>query len=82
MTPKSSKSLLGWLDLQSRNTVARFWLEDHPLTDMIVMMIELESKQAAETFYFSKEYEAAKAVRHTCSDTYLMIIEGADYASD
>ena len=41
-----------------------------------VMMIEFESKQAAETFYFSKEYKAAKAVRETCSDTDLMIIEG------
>ena len=41
-----------------------------------VMMIEFESKQAAETFYFSKEYQAAKAMRETCSDTDLMIIEG------
>ena len=44
----------------------------------IVMMIEFESKQAAETFYFSDEYQAAKAVRETCSDTDLMIIEGAE----
>ena len=43
-----------------------------------VMMIEFESKKAAETFYFSDEYQAAKAVRETCSDTDLMIIEGAD----
>ena len=43
-----------------------------------VMMIEFESKQAAEKFYFSAEYQAAKAVRDTCSDTDLMIIEGAD----
>jgi uncharacterized protein (DUF1330 family) len=43
-----------------------------------VMMIEFESKQAAETFYFSAEYQAAKAVRETCSDTDLMIIEGAE----
>jgi len=42
-----------------------------------VMMIEFESKQAAETFYFSDEYQAAKAVRETCSDTDLMIIEGS-----
>ena len=42
-----------------------------------VMMIEFESKKAAETFYFSEEYQAAKAVRETCSDTDLMIIEGA-----
>ena len=40
------------------------------------MMIEFESKKAAETFYFSKEYQAAKAVRETCSDTDLIIIEG------
>ena len=43
-----------------------------------VMMIEFDSKQAAETFYFSDEYQAAKAVRDTCSDTDLMIIEGAE----
>ena len=42
------------------------------------MMIEFESKQAAEAFYFSEEYVAAKAVRLTCSDTDLMIIEGAE----
>jgi len=42
------------------------------------MMIEFESKQAAEIFYFSDEYQAAKAVRETCSDTDLMIIEGAE----
>jgi uncharacterized protein (DUF1330 family) len=42
------------------------------------MMIEFESKKAAETFYFSEEYQAAKAVREACSDTDLMIIEGAE----
>jgi uncharacterized protein (DUF1330 family) len=42
------------------------------------MMIEFESKQAAEAFYFSEEYNAAKAVCLTCSDTDLMIIEGAE----
>ena len=41
-----------------------------------VMMIEFESKNAAERFYFSDEYQAAKAVREQCSDTDLMIIEG------
>ncbi len=42
----------------------------------IVMMIEFESKEAAKTFYNSKEYQAAKAVREECSDTDLMIAEG------
>ena len=42
----------------------------------IVMMIEFESKKAANTFYFSEEYQAAKAVREECSDTDFMIIEG------
>lgn len=42
----------------------------------IVMMIEFESKQAARTFYYSEEYQAAKAVREECSDTDLMIAEG------
>ena len=44
----------------------------------VVMMIEFESKEIAETFYFSDEYQAAKAVRDACSETDLMIIEGAD----
>jgi uncharacterized protein (DUF1330 family) len=42
----------------------------------IVMMIEFESKEAADTFYHSEEYQAAKAVREECSDTDFMIIEG------
>ena len=40
------------------------------------MMIEFESKEAANTFYHSDEYQAAKAVREEYSDTDLMIIEG------
>ena len=35
-----------------------------------------ESKEAANTFYYSEEYQAAKAVREACSDTDLMIMEG------
>ncbi len=42
----------------------------------IVMMIEFESKEAATKFYYSEEYQAAKAVREACSDTDFMIIEG------
>ena len=42
----------------------------------MVMMIEFESKEAANTFYHSEEYQAAKAVREECSDTDFMIIEG------
>ena len=44
----------------------------------VVMMIEFESKEVAESFYFSEEYQAAKAVRDECSETDLMIIEGVD----
>ena len=44
----------------------------------IVMMIEFESIDSARTFYFSDEYQAAKAVRDACAETDLMIIEGAD----
>ena len=44
--------------------------------DGIVMMIEFESKEAAETFYFSEAYQAAKAIRDTGCDTDLLIIEG------
>ncbi len=43
-----------------------------------VMMIEFESKEIAEKFYFSDEYQEAKAVRDACAETDLMIIEGAD----
>lgn len=43
-----------------------------------VMMIEFESKQRAEEFYFSADYQAAKAVRDECADTDLMIIEGLE----
>lgn len=42
----------------------------------IVMMIEFETKDAATKFYYSEEYQAAKAVRETCSDTDFMIMEG------
>ena len=42
----------------------------------IVLLIEFESKEAANTFYYSEEYQAAKAVREACSDTDFMIIEG------
>ena len=42
----------------------------------IVMMIEFESKDAANTFYYSEEYQAAKAIREECSDTDFMIVEG------
>ena len=42
----------------------------------IVMLIEFKSKEAANTFYYSEEYQAAKAIREACSDTDFMIIEG------
>ena len=42
----------------------------------VVTMLEFESKEAAETFYFSEDYQAAKAIRDTGCDTDLMIIEG------
>ena len=43
----------------------------------VVMMIEFDSKEIAEEFYLSEEYQAAKAVRDACAETDLMIIEGA-----
>ena len=42
----------------------------------VVTLIEFESKSAAEEFYFSNEYQAAKAIRDQGVDTDLMIIEG------
>jgi len=44
--------------------------------DGIVTMLEFESKEAAEKFYFSDDYQAAKAIRDTGCYTDLMIIEG------
>ena len=40
------------------------------------MMIEFESKEAANIFYYSEEYQTAKAVREACSKTDSIIIEG------
>ena len=42
----------------------------------VVTMLEFESKEAAEKFYFSDEYQAAKAIRDTGCDADLMINEG------
>ena len=42
----------------------------------VVTLIEFKSKAAAENFYFSDEYKAAKAIRDKGVDTDLMIIEG------
>ena len=42
----------------------------------IVMMIEFESMEVANSFYHSAEYQAAKAVREQCSDTDLKLAEG------
>ena len=44
----------------------------------IVMMIEFDSLQTAENFYLSDDYQAAKVVRNECSETHLMLIEGAE----
>ena len=43
-----------------------------------VMMIEFENIETARKFYFSEEYQAAKAIRDECSETDLMLIEGMD----
>ena len=42
----------------------------------VVTLIEFETKEAAENFYFSSEYQAAKAIRDKGVDTDLMIVEG------
>ena len=42
----------------------------------VVTLIEFASKTAAEKFYFSDEYQSAKAIRDKGVDTDLMIIEG------
>ena len=36
----------------------------------------MTSKEAANIFYYSEEYQTAKAVREACSETDFMIIEG------
>ena len=43
-----------------------------------VMMIEFENIETARKFYFSEEYQAAKAIRDECSETDLMLIEGIE----
>ena len=42
----------------------------------VVTMLEFESKEAAEKFYFSEDYQATKPIRDAGCDTDLMIIEG------
>lgn len=42
----------------------------------IVTLLEFESKEAAEKFYKSEDYQACKAIRDKGCDTDLMIIEG------
>ena len=42
----------------------------------VVTLLEFESKEAVEKFYFSDDYQAAKAIRDQGCDTDLMIIEG------
>lgn len=37
---------------------------------------KIHRKEAAETFYFSDDYQAARVTRDTGCDTDLMIIEG------
>ena len=43
-----------------------------------VMMIEFDSLKTAENFYLGDDYQAAKVVRDKCSETDLMLIEGAE----
>ena len=43
-----------------------------------VMMIEFDSLSAAKKFYLSDEYQAAKAIRDSCSEADLMLIEGTE----
>ena len=42
----------------------------------VVTLIEFETNKAAENFYFSAEYQAAKAIRGKGVDTDLMIVDG------
>ena len=49
-----------------------FWIN----RDEVTVSPRYPSKEAAEKFYFSEYYQAAKAIRDTGCDTDLMIIEG------
>ena len=51
-------------------------IRDRGTVSGVVTLIEFESKAAAENFYCSDEYKAAKAIRDKGVDTDLMIIEG------
>ena len=79
---KSSSNFREWRGQLLKNTggkvLARGAVADRLEGDVdgIVMMIEFESKDAANTFYHSEEYQAAKTVREECADTDLMIAEG------
>ncbi|MGB3503292.1 MAG: DUF1330 domain-containing protein [Mesorhizobium sp.] len=42
------------------------------------VVIEFESADVARACYNSPEYQAAAAIRQTCADAELVIVEGAD----
>jgi uncharacterized protein (DUF1330 family) len=42
----------------------------------IAVVIEFESLEAANTFYHSDDYTAAKAIRHLAAETDLIIAQG------
>ena len=44
----------------------------------VVTLIEFESKAAAEKFYFSEEYKAAKAIRDKGDDLHIATFLGQD----
>jgi uncharacterized protein (DUF1330 family) len=52
-------------------------LEGEPPRERIVV-IEFESMDAAETYYKSAEYQAAKALRDGAARAQFFIVEGAD----
>ncbi len=42
------------------------------------VVIEFESVERARACYASEQYQKAAAIRHTCADAEMVIVEGAD----
>lgn len=42
------------------------------------VVIEFDSLDTARACYYSEEYQAAKAIRQTCADANMVLVEGYD----
>ena len=72
------KAIMDFSILSKRFSVGSFALLGIGLSKIDDTMIEFDSLEVARRFYFSDDYQAAKAVRDACSQADLMLIEGAE----